>query len=102
MFVYNLTVNIESDVEEDWKNWIKNDYIQKVLGSGYFSEVRMFRLIQDPKVEGNTYSIQFLTDSIQKIEQFLETEAPTLAAEHQLRYKNKHVAYRTVLQEEKL
>ena len=102
MIIYNLTVNIEHDVEDSWKDWIKGVYIPKVLGTGYFSSARMFRLIEGTNSSESNYSIQFSTDTIERVERFLEKEAPLLAAEHQHRFKHKHVAFRTVLQEEKL
>ena len=102
MIIYNLTVNIEQDVELPWKDWIKGVYIPKVLATGYFSSARMFRLIEDNNANESTYSIRFSTDTFRSVEQFLELEAPLLAAEHQHRFRHKHVAFRTVLQEEKL
>ena len=102
MLLYNLTVNIEHDVETSWKEWIKGVYIPKVMGTGYFSSVKMYRLIEDPNSNDATYSIQFFSDTMQNIEKFLKDDAPLLAAEHQHRFQHKHVAFRTVLQEEKL
>ena len=102
MIVYNLTVNIEQCVEDLWKEWIKGIYIPKVLGTGFFNSVKMFRLLEAENSDERTYSIQFITDQLEKVEKFLETEAPILAAEHQHRFQHRHVAFRSVLQEEKL
>ncbi|MFC2126112.1 DUF4286 family protein [Bacteroidota bacterium] len=102
MFLYNLTVSIEHDVEISWKDWIRGVYIPKVMATGLFSSVKLYRLIEDPNSDDATYSVQFFTDTIQDIEKFLKDEAPLLAAEHQQRFHHKHVAFRTVLQEEKL
>ena len=102
MILYNLTVNIEHDVEISWKDWIRGVYIPKVMATGLFSTAKLYRLIEDPNSESATYSVQFFTETIQSIEKFLEEEAPLLAAEHQQRFQHKHIAFRTVLQEEKL
>ena len=76
--------------------------IPKVMGTGLFTSVKLYRLINDPDSADSTYSIQFFSDELQNIQKFLQDDAPLLAAEHQHRFQHKHVAFRTVLQEEKL
>lgn len=98
MILYNITYNVEKDIEADWIEWIKSVHIPKIMTTGYFSSVRLFRLL-NIEDDGTTYSIQLMTDTIEKIQDFLDISAHSLAAEHNLRYKNKHVAFQTVLQE---
>jgi len=98
MILYNITYNIEKDIETDWINWMRIVHIPKMMNTGYFSTVRLFRLL-NIEDEGSTFSIQFMTESIEQIQEFLDKSAHTLANEHNFRYKNKHVAFQTVLQE---
>jgi len=98
MILYNITYNIEKDIEVDWLEWMKIVHIPKIMVTGYFSSVKLFRLLNISD-EGTTYSLQFMSESLEKVQEFLEVSAPLLAEEHNSRYKNKHVAFRTVLQE---
>jgi len=98
MILYNITYNIEKDIEADWIDWMRVIHIPKMMNTGYFSSVRLFRLL-NIEDDGSTYSIQLTKDTIEKIQEFLDKSAHTLAAEHNFRYKNKHVAFQTVLQE---
>jgi hypothetical protein len=98
MILYNITYNIEKDIEADWIDWMKVVYIPKIMNTGYFSSVRFFRLLKIED-EGSTYSVQLMTHTIELIQEFLDKSAHTLAEDHNLRYKNKHVAFQTVLQE---
>lgn len=98
MILYNITYNIDKDIETDWINWIKTVYIPKIMNTGYFSSVRFFRLL-NVEDEGSTYSVQLMSNTIELIQEFLDKSAYTLAEEHNHRYKNKHVAFQTVLQE---
>lgn len=98
MILYNITYNIEKDIETDWIDWIKTVYIPKIMNTGYFSSVRFFRLLNIDD-EGSTYSVQLMANTLELIQEFLDTSAHTLAEEHNFRYKNKHVAFQTVLQE---
>jgi hypothetical protein len=102
MILYNVTYNLEKDIINDWLGWMKTVHIPKVMATGYFSSVRLFELLSKEEEEGITFSLQFMTDTIQNIQEFLEHSARLLAEEHNMRYKNKHVAFRTVLQEVEL
>lgn len=98
MILYNITYNIEKDIEIDWIDWIRAVHIPKIMDTGYFSSVRLFRLLNVDD-EGSTYSVQLMSDTIEQIQEFLDNSAHTLANEHNFRYRNKHVAFQTVLQE---
>ena len=98
MILYNITYNIDSDIEGEWIDWMKSDHIPKMMNTGYFSSVRFFRLLKVDD-EGSTFSVQFMADSLELIQEFLEKSAQTLAEEHIFKYKDRHVAFQTVLQE---
>lgn len=98
MILYNITYNIDRDVEADWTEWMKVVYIPKIMNTGYFDSVRFFRLL-NIEDEGSTYSVQLTTATLKRMQEFLDTSAHTLAEEHNHRYRNKHVAFQTVLQE---
>ena len=35
MILYNVTVNIDTDVEEDWIEWMKETHIPEVMKTGF-------------------------------------------------------------------
>lgn len=98
MILYNITYNIEKDIEVDWIGWMKAVYIPKIMNTGYFSSVRFFRLLNIDD-EGSTYSVQLMANTLELIQEFLDKSAHILAEELNFRYRNKHVAFQTVLQE---
>ena len=98
MYLYNVTVNVDLDIEEEWLQWIKDHHIPAVLESGMFVDNQLYRLLHDPHNDGSTYSIQFFARSIDHIDTYLTKFAPTLMEKHNERYRNKHVAFQTVLE----
>ena len=98
MFLYNITYNIDRDIEIKWLLWMKEVHLPKVLGTGYFLDHKVYRLL-NVRDEGITYSIQLFTDDLKKLERYLETEAPVITEEHNQQFRHKHVAFMTVLQE---
>lgn len=98
MFLYNITYNIDQDIEIQWLDWMLQIHLPTIMATGYFENYKFYRLL-NIKDEGITFSVQFFTSDLSRIEQYLEKEAPLLMAEHNQRYRNKHVAFMTVLQE---
>lgn len=99
MILYNVTVNIEKAVEAEWLTWMKSHHIPKVLATGMFTHNKIYKLLLETENEDATYSVQYYAESIGHLEKYLEHHAPALIQEHMDRYRHKHVAFRTVLQE---
>ena len=44
MYIYNVTINIDESVHNDWLSWIK-DHIQDVLATGCFSTAKLTQVL---------------------------------------------------------
>lgn len=100
MIVYNVTVNIENEVETEWVKWMKEIHIPEVMETGMFINNRFLKLLNE--VEGNTgttYAIQYTCESPNELQEYLEVHAPALQKKHTDRYEGKFVAFRTFLEE---
>ncbi len=98
MILYNVTVNIDYAVHEEWLEWMKREHIPEVMATGLFTEPRMLRLMGDTEPGGITYSIQYLCKSMEDLQRYQSEHAPGLQAKHTQRYKDKFTAFRTVLE----
>lgn len=96
MILYNVTVNIDDDVREEWLTWMKDVHIPDVMKTGLFIENRIFRVMVNEE-SGTTYSVQYTLKSIDDLETYQEQYATALQKEHASRYANKFVAFRTIL-----
>ncbi len=100
MILYNVTVNIDSDVEEDWIKWMKETHIPEVMDTGFFLSHRMMKMLtEDPDETGKTYAIQYTAETLDQLETYLDTVAPKLQKASIIRYGTKMAAFRTVLEE---
>ena len=99
MIVYNVTVNIEKNIAEEWLQWMKKIHIPDVLKTGMFFENKIFQVLVEEETGGSTYSIQYSAHSMKDVDTYQEVFAPALQAEHTERYKNKFVAFRTLLEQ---
>ena len=100
MVIYNVTINIDEEVEQDWIAWMKETHIPEVMQTGYFIESRMMKMLSEaPDETGKTYAIQYMAESLADVETYLENAAPKLQKQSIIRYGTKMAAFRTVLEE---
>lgn len=99
MFLYNVTIGIDKDVEQEWLQWMKNDHIPKVMSTGLFVENRIYKVLHDQGEETVSYSIQYFAKAIDQVTLYFDKYAPQLIEEHRIRYRDKHVAFMTLLEE---
>uniref|UniRef100_UPI003513FEA4 DUF4286 family protein n=1 Tax=Xanthomarina gelatinilytica TaxID=1137281 RepID=UPI003513FEA4 len=59
MIIYNVTINIEENIHDEWLNWIK-EHIPQVLATGKFTDAKLTRVLVEQDIEGFTYSIQYI------------------------------------------
>lgn len=99
MIVYNVTINIDREVESEWKRWMKSVHIPEVLATNCFENARMLKMLYEEESQGTTYAVQYMAKSLEMIEQYQREFAEALQAEHSSRYKNKFVVFRSLLEE---
>jgi hypothetical protein len=99
MFLYNVTVGVDKDIEEEWLQYMREIHIQDVLNTGLFVESKMYKVLHDQEDGTISYSIQYFARSIEDVQQYLEVFAPALIEEHRKKFHNRHIAFRTLLEE---
>lgn len=97
MIIYNITVNIENDVREEWLQWMKEVHIPNVMSTGLFIENRICKVLVEEE-SGTTYSVQYTCNKMGDIEKYQQEYAPGLQKEHSDKYQGKFVAFRTLLE----
>jgi len=99
MIIYNVTINIDQSVHEEWLKWMKEVHIPDVMLTGIFSSTRMLKILGDEDSGGHTYAIQYSCESVGQFRKYEELYAPSLRASTDAKFKDKYVAFRTLLEE---
>lgn len=97
MFIYNVTVKIDTDLAADWLSWMQTIHIPDVMATGLFLNHRICRLLSNDN-DGLTYAIQYECADLATLQRYSTQYAPKLQADHANRYANKYVAFRTVME----
>ncbi len=95
MYIYNVTINIDEFVHDEWMKWMKEKHIPDMLSTGKFSKAKMSQLMVKEEMGGITYTVQYTTDSIETLQEYYNENATTLQDEGLRLFKDKFVAFRT-------
>ena len=98
MIIYNVTVKIENSVHDEWLGWMRTIHIPEVMNTGLFVENRVLKVLGDDENDGITYSIQYICNGMEDYNKYKNDFAPNLQAKHSEKYKDKFVAFRTLLE----
>ncbi len=98
MIIYNVTINIDHSVHDEWMKWMKEVHISAVMRSGLFTENRMLKVLGDEDSGGVTYSVQYTCRNMDDFKKYESHFAPALREEYNRKYKDKFVAFRTLLE----
>jgi hypothetical protein len=101
MICYNVTVQIDPSVMEDWVSWMKKVHIPDVMNTGMFISASMYRL-QDIEQTDPTFVIQYTCLTMYDLECYQQRYAPALQEAHKMRYSDKYVAFRTIMEQEEV
>jgi len=99
MILFNVTYGIDKEVEVEWVAWMKETHIPKVLNTGLFEGYRFYKVLTHEEENSSSYCIQYFTPTINHFNKYLEEFANSLMEEHRQRFRDKHVAFNTLLEE---
>lgn len=96
MYIYNVTINVENSVHNQWLNWIQG-HIQEVLATGRFSSAKLTQVLVEEEMGGTTYSVQYTANSREDLDDYYKYDAPKLRSDGLKLFADKMVAFRTEL-----
>ena len=70
--LYNITMQVEKQLLEDWLSWIQLEHIPSIMGTGCFIKHQVLRLMNNNQQDEQTFAIQYFASTIYKFNQFEE------------------------------
>ncbi len=98
MIIYSVTIVIQTGIESEWVEWMTRVHIPDVLGTGCFTDCRMYKVLES---EGDelTYVLQYQCRSIEEYDRYRDSFAPALQKDHSDRFGGRFRGSRQVLEE---
>lgn len=97
MIIYNVTVNVENNIKEEWLHWMKTIHIPDVMKTGHFIENKICKVLVNEE-QGTTFSVQYTAKNMDELKVYQKDHAPRLQKEHSDKYGARCVAFRTLLE----
>ncbi len=97
MIIYNVTINVDDSILEEWMTWIRH-HIPEVLATGKFSEAKLTKVLVDEEMGGTTFSVQYRARSREALEAYYNSDADDLRKDGMQRFADKASAFRTELE----
>ncbi|MEO6883238.1 MAG: DUF4286 family protein [Bacteroidia bacterium] len=97
MIIYNVTINIENEVHDEWLKWMREVHIPDVMKTGCFVENKLCRVLVEEET-GTTYSFQYTSKTMDDYLNYKKQHAARLQKDVSEKFANKFVAFRTLLE----
>ena len=97
MIIYNVTINVDESVHDEWLIWIK-EHIPRVLATGKFTEAKLTKVLVEEDMGGTTYSVQYRAKSREALDAYYKEDAEKLRTEGLKKFADKMLAFRTELE----
>jgi hypothetical protein len=96
MYIYNITINIDDSIHEEWLTWIKN-HVPDVLATGRFLSAKLTQVLVEEEMGGATYSIQYTAKTREDLDNYYKYDADKLRTDGLKKFGDKMLAFRTEL-----
>tara|TARA_B110000090_G_scaffold172395_1_gene192963 strand:- start:1213 stop:1542 length:330 start_codon:yes stop_codon:yes gene_type:complete len=96
MYIYNVTINIDESVHEEWLAWM-HIHIPAVLDTGRFLSAKFTEVLVKEDLGGKTYSIQYTANTRSDLDDYYQFDADRLQKNGLAKFADKMVTFRTEL-----
>ena len=98
MIIYNVTLKVANDIAEDWLNWLQNEHVQDVIGTGCFTKATILHLFEMDDAESVTYAVQYHAESKALYNRYIDKFANVMRQKSFDKWGDRFIAFRTVMQ----
>lgn len=99
MLLYNITIAVDAQIEQEWKEWMKTSHIPQVMGTGLFMDFKFYKMLTHDDPASVSYCVQYFVETIENFNQYLQQHAPGLMEQQRQRYPDRHAAFQTLLEQ---
>lgn len=98
MFIYNITINIDNDIEIEWLRWQKETFIPEIMSTGLFYDHRFFKLLGQDESDGKTFIIQFYAEKKSLYEAYIIQHSEKFTKKAINKWESKFLVYQSLLE----
>jgi len=99
MLIYNVTINVDDDIHDQWLDWMTSQHIPDVIATRCFKNYSMHRMLSPEPEEGTTYVVQYVCNTVEDYERYQIEHAALLQNQHKEKFDGKFTAIRSLMEE---
>jgi hypothetical protein len=100
MYIYNVTIKIQPADKEEWLSFMLYEHIPEILDTQLFSDYRLCHLLDQNEEDGITFVVQYYFNEFENYSNYRQNFAPSIQKKHTEKFKERFVAFRTVMEVE--
>lgn len=97
MILYNVTIKVDHSIHDPWLQWMKEEHMPDVTGTGCFTHHRLLRLLEVDDTEGPTYAAQYFAESKALYNRYIEKYAAAMRDKGVQKWGDRFIAFRSVM-----
>jgi hypothetical protein len=97
MIIYNVTTKVEHSIAEAWLNWLRQEHIADLIGTGCFTHAVILHLSESDDEEGITYAVQYYAPDKASYNKYIEQHAEGMRKKTMDKWGNKFISFRTIM-----
>ena len=97
MILFNITIILDNEIHNEWLHWMKTRQIPDIMNTGCFVSNRLLHVLDSPN-EGVTYCVQYISDSLEKLNEFKQKHDHSIQVKLPEQFNNKLVLFSTVME----
>jgi hypothetical protein len=96
--IYNVTVKVESQIADEWLQWLLNEHIPVLMQTKCFTDYKVVRLLEVDDSEGPTYAVQYYAQSKADYDRYIEIYSSAMRRNSVEKWGERFVAFRSVME----
>jgi len=98
MIIYNVTIKVDHSIAAQWLEWLNNEHIPDMIGTGCFIRANVLQLLETDDTDGLTYAVQYIAEDKNEYDRYIKNFAGNMRKKGVDKWGNKFIAFRTVMQ----
>jgi hypothetical protein len=98
MIIYNVTIQVEHAIAEEWLQWLLKDHIPAIMATGCFTQRQVVRLLETDDADGPTYAVQYYARDKEHYQTYLDRYAAGFRKESTERWGARFIAFRSTME----
>lgn len=98
MIIYNITTKVAHHFVQEWQQWMRQEWMPQLTGTGLFDQCRMHRLLDNEDEEGETFVVQCRARNRADYDLFAAQYADALRQEGYKRFGSHIISFHTLME----